>query len=159
MLHAECSSGLWKAINATFKIITIHISLFLDEIKMCILFPSKGFAQWNSILLAYLHSVRVLRLSANVKFACNIVRIFNSERDFLAIFTLFFRYTLAQEFWISRISVKRRPTLLRHESCLQSWSRDKPKPRPLSAQKSLHCYHAYSIVTSVGFQKSCCNVK
>ena len=38
------------------------------------------------------------------------------------------------------------------------------KPRPLSAHKSwictrlhsMHCYHTYSIVTSVGFQNSCC---
>ena len=45
--------------------------------------------------------------------------------------------------------------------CLQSWSRKEPKPRPLSAHESwdtrtLHCYHAYSIVTSVGSQKSSC---
>ena len=53
--------------------IIIHISLFFDEIKVHILFPSKGFVQWNSISLAYLHSVRVLRLSANVKFVFNIV--------------------------------------------------------------------------------------
>ena len=33
-------------------------------------------------IVSLLHSVRVLRLSANVKFVFNIVRIFNSERDF-----------------------------------------------------------------------------
>ena len=58
--------------------IIIHTSLFFDEIKVRILFPSKGFVQWNAISLAYLHSVHVLRLSANVKFACNNVRLFNA---------------------------------------------------------------------------------
>ena len=66
-----------KGIKSLFNII-IHTSLFFDEIKVRILFPSKGFVQWNAISLAYLHSVRVLRLSANVKFACNNVRLFNA---------------------------------------------------------------------------------
>ena len=57
--------------------------------------------------------------------------------------------------------VKKRCTLLRHESCLQSWSHDEPKTTPTFCAQELirtrlHCYHAYSIVTSVGFQKSCC---
>ena len=67
-----------KCIYYSLYYIIIHISLFLDEIKVRILFPSKGFVQWNAISLAYLHSVRVLRLSANVKFACNNVRLFNA---------------------------------------------------------------------------------
>ena len=58
--------------------IIIHTSLFFDEIKVRNCFLQKGFVQWNAISLAYLHSVRVLRLSANVKFACNNVRLFNA---------------------------------------------------------------------------------
>ena len=73
-----------------YNIIIIHTSLFFDEIKVCVLFPSKGFVQWHAISLAYLHSVRVLRLSANVKFACNNVRIFNAERDYLEYSLRFF---------------------------------------------------------------------
>ena len=60
------SKTKWSIINN----IIIHTSLFFDEIKVRILFPSMGFVQWSSISLAYLHSVRVLRLSANVKLAC-----------------------------------------------------------------------------------------
>ena len=71
-------------------IIIIHTSVFFDEIKVRILFPSKGFVQWHAISLAYLHSVRVLRLSANVKFACIIVRIFNAGEIFLQYSLRFF---------------------------------------------------------------------
>ena len=140
----------------------IHISLFFDEIKVCILFPSKGFVQWNSISLAYLHSVRVLCLSANVKFACNISRIFNSERDFL-------EYSL--RFFVIRMRGNSVSSVLSAFDCeealyiVTSWilftimiTRQNHAHflRIRADTHTLHCYHAYSIVTSVGFQKSCC---
>ena len=62
---------------------------------MRILFPSKGFVQWNAISLAYLHSVRVLRLSANVKFACNNVRLFNAGEISCNIHSVFSIYACA----------------------------------------------------------------
>ena len=46
-------------------------------------------------IISLLHSVRVLPLSANVKFACNNVRLFNAERDYLEYSLRFLLYACA----------------------------------------------------------------
>ena len=161
-----------KKLWALLRII-IHTSLFFDEIKVRNCFLQRVFVQWNAISLAYLHSVRVLRLSANVQFACNNVRLFNAGEISLQHSLRFFDIRMRRNSGSSALSAFDCEEAFVHCYVMNHvYNHDRATSQNHAHflriradtynvyMYTLHCYHAYCIVTSVGFQKSCfCDLK